>query len=255
MPIVPVSGTDVYYLATGTGLPVLLIHGSGADHTLWGHQVGALRHQHAVAALDLNGHGKSPRRAGDGLRTYTEDVLAVIDELGEPAVVVGHSLGGAVALTVALESPHVLRGLGLVGTGARLRVHPEILSRVDRDITDAVDFITDWAFSQRPAAEMRGKARTRMLQNGRETLKRDFRTCDAFDMMDRLSEIRLRTLVLTGQADQLTPVKYAEYLRNHMPNAYLEVVEGAGHLVMLERPEAVNDAIRGLCRQVGQGGS
>jgi len=62
--------------------------------------------------------------------------------------------------------------------------------------------------------------------------------------MGRLGEIGVPTLVVVGQEDKLTPVKYSRYLQQHIPEATLEVIEGAGHMVMLERPEALNDAIR-----------
>lgn len=248
MPTVQTDGSEVYYARAGEGPPLLFVHGSGADHTLWGRQLDSLVDEYTVAALDLNGHGRSPVRdgEGDGLCTYTRDVLAVLDALGQPAVVLGHSLGGAVALSVALERPATLRlrALGLIGTGAKLRVHPDILRLIDEDFEGAVDLILGWAFAPNPPAEFYRRAKEQMLRNGQAALRRDFRTCDAFDVMDRLEAIEVPALVAVGREDKLTPVKYAEYLRDHISGATLEVVEGAGHMVMLERPEALDAAIR-----------
>ena len=67
--------------------------------------------------------------------------------------------------------------------------------------------------------------------------------CDAFNVMDRLGEIRCPTLAICGTADRLTPPKYSTYLRDNIPGAQLVLVEGAGHMVMLEQPEAVSQAI------------
>jgi pimeloyl-ACP methyl ester carboxylesterase len=244
MPTAQADGSEVYYALAGHGPILLFVHGSGADHTLWGHQLDSLVDEYTVAALDLNGHGRSPAREGDGLFTYTRDVLAVMDALGEPAVVLGHSLGGAVALSVALEGPANLRALGLIGTGAKLRVHPDILRLIDEDFPRAVDLILGWAFAPNPPEEFYKRAKEQMLRNGQDALRRDFRTCDAFDVRDRLQEIEVPTLVAVGREDKLTPVKYSEYLRDHISAATLEVVEGAGHMVMLERPEALDAAIR-----------
>lgn len=247
MPTVSINGSEVYYARAGEGPPVLFVHGSGGDHTIWGHQLEGLKDAFTVAALDLNGHGKSPRREGDGLRLYTEDALSVLSALAEevgPVVLLGHSLGGAVALNVALQKPPGLRALGLIGTGAKLRVHPDILRAIDEDLERAVEQILRWAFAPNPPAELYQRAKEQMLRNGQAALSRDFRTCDAFDVMDRLGEIEVPTLVVVGREDKLTPVKYSEYLRDRIPSAILEVIEGAGHMVMVERPEALNEAIR-----------
>lgn len=250
MPSVKVGDSEVYYLLGGLGKPIVFVHGSGADHTLWGQQFQALRDEFSVAALDLNGHGRSPLREGDGLVTYTEDVLAVIEALKEPVFLVGHSLGGAIVLNVALQDSEGLRAIGLVGTGAKLRVHPDILMKIDEDFEGAVDLILGWAFRPEPPAEIYQKAREQMLQNGQVILKRDFTTCDRFDVMEKLGEVEVPALVVCGQDDKLTPVKYSEYLRDHLGNARLEVIEGAGHMVMLERPEELNRLLRQFAREL-----
>lgn len=244
MATVDVRGTPVYFLRGGSGRPLLFVHGSGGDHMLWGHQFQGLKRTYTIAALDLNGHGRSFRRAGDGLKTYTEDVLAIMDAMGEPVVIMGHSLGGAVVLNVALREPRLLRGIGLIGTGAKLRVHPDILSAIERDFETAVDLILSWAFSDAPSDDVYQKTRQRMLDNGRQALLRDFQTCDRFDVRERLGEIDVPALVVCGRQDRLTPVKYAEYLHDRLAHSYLEVIEGAGHNVMLQRPEELNAAIR-----------
>ncbi len=247
MPTVSVNDAEIYYAKAGSGPPLLFVHGSGGDHTIWGYQLEGLKDAFTVAALDLNGHGRSPRREGDGLSLYTEDVLSVLDALAEehgPAVLLGHSLGGAVALHAALQKPKGLRALGLIGTGAKLRVHPDILRAIDEDFERAVEQILQWAFAPDPPSDLYQRAKEQMLRNGQAALSRDFRTCDAFDVMDRLGDVEVPALVVVGREDRLTPVKYSEYLRDRIEGAILEVIEGAGHMVMVERPEALNGAIR-----------
>lgn len=251
MPTITVSQTELYFARAGQGQPALLfLHGAGGDHTVWGEQLRELAQDFSVAALDLNGHGRSPARAGDGLQTYVEDVLAVLQALTMPTVVVGHSMGGAIALTVALQRPKNLVGLGLVGTGARLKVHPQIVELCQTDFERAVELVVSWAFAEHVDPVLKDKAREQMFRNGQEALSRDFASCSTFDVMNRLSEISVPTMVICGREDKLTPVKYSEYLKQNIPNAQLHIVERAGHMVMLEQPGAVTHALREFCRQL-----
>lgn len=258
MPTIEIDKGKLYFALSGRGAQdILLVHGSGGDHTVWSYQVKGLRESFSVAAIDLNGHGRSSftQRAGtswegDGLKTYTEDVLAVLERLSPDTFLVGHSLGGAVVLNVALHYPYMVgypksghKGIGLIGTGARLRVLPKILELVEQDFTAAVDLILGWAFKESPRPELLAKAKAQMERNGQRALLRDLLACDSFNVLGELEKIEVPALIICGREDRLTPVKYAQYLRDHIPHATLEVIEGAGHMVMLERPQEVNRAI------------
>jgi len=243
MPNISIKNEKIYCDLSGAGpLAVLLIHGSGEDHTLWDGQRPALESHFAVAALDLNGHGQSPARAGDGLSTYTEDVLAVLADMNQPAVVMGHSLGGAVALNVVLQRPERLAAIGLIGSGARLRVLPALLKLIQDDFEGAVDYLLGLMF-HRSLPEVVQRSRAMMLRNGQQALLRDFLTCDAFDVMAHLSEIKVPTWVAVAEQDQMTPVKYAGYLAAHLSASKLDVIPQAGHKLMLEQPVAFNQAL------------
>jgi pimeloyl-ACP methyl ester carboxylesterase len=245
MPTVLVEGLPIYYVRRSHGRPLLFIHGSGADHTLWGVQLHRLK-MFQVSALDLNGHGQSPLRPSeDALGSYVADTVAVLNELGPQApFLAGHSLGGAVALSIALQHPEKIGALILIGTGAKLRVLPELLQTIQTDFKAAVDLVVQMAFSISAPTKFRTQAREQMLRNGPEALYRDFSGCDGFDVMARLGEISVPTLVICGREDRMTPVKYAEFLRDHIPNAQLQVIDGAGHMVMREAAEPVNQVIK-----------
>ena len=243
MPKVLVENSPVYYAQLGRGRPLLFVHGSGADHTLWGGQLQGLKGQFSVGALDLNGHGQSPPRPGDDLTSYVADVAGVLADLGDQTVLAGHSLGSAVALSVALEHPELIGGLILIGAGARLRVLPELLQAIADDFPAAVDSIVKLAFSAAAREPERRQARDQMLRNGQAALYRDFSACDRFNLMAQLERIKVPTLIICGREDRLTPVKYAEYLRDHLPDAQLHIIEKAGHMVMLEAAEPLNRLI------------
>jgi pimeloyl-ACP methyl ester carboxylesterase len=198
-----------------------------------------------VYTLDLPGHGRSK---GDGCQTidcYAEVVLAFLDAVNvDRAMVVGHSMGGAIAQTLALQADERILSVVLVGTGARLRVARAILEGIRDDFEQAIDLITGYAWSPDADKSLKRLGREALLQTGSRVLLGDFVACDRFDVMAALPEIKVPTLVITGTADRLTPVKYARYLAKHIPDARLVTVEGAGHMVMLERPEQVADAVR-----------
>ncbi|MBI1742393.1 alpha/beta hydrolase [Candidatus Acetothermia bacterium] len=250
MPRAKVDGSEVYCSMNGSGRSILFVHGSGCDHSLWEFQTQDLQKNFSVAAIDLNGHGLSAQREGDAMETYVDDVLAVIETLNEPVFLVGHSLGSAIVQTVALKKPKNLAGLGLIGAGAKLRVHPQILEMIDSDFPKAVELILNWSFLQPAKPELMQRAREQMLRNGQAVLGRDLRACDGFNMMDRLSEIAVPTLIVCGRHDQLTPVKYSEYLKSQLARSELQIIESVGHRVMEEKPTEFNRVLCNFAQSV-----
>ena len=206
-----------------------------------------------VYALDLPGHGKSSGPATASIDGYVDSVQGWMEHsLDRPALVAGHSLGGAITLALARRAPEKLAGIALVGSGARLRVHPTILSGSESPATypSVVDQIMEWAFSPQAAPRLVELARRRMLEVPPAVLNADFQACDAFDMMDQLEQIKLPALIVCGSEDRLTPLKYSDFMASHLPAAALEVVPGAGHMVMLEQPVVVAAALAGFLARV-----
>ncbi|MBN1811090.1 MAG: alpha/beta hydrolase [Anaerolineae bacterium] len=223
---------------------LVLIHGAGGSRLDWPPELRRLGQARlpgaTVYTLDLPGHGRSSGKGRDAIEDYAADVVAFLDAVGiERAVVVGHSMGGAIALTMALDSPERVAGIVLIATGARLRVAPSILERVPTDFEAALDIITRYAWAPEASSQLVDLGRERLREAGPDVLLGDLTACDRFDVMERLGEIAVPTLVVAGSADQLAPVKYARHLAKHIPEARLAIIEGAGHMVMLERPAEV----------------
>jgi len=247
---------------------LLFIHGAGGNNRFWAHQFRALEGVNAYA-LDLPGHGRSEGRGFKTIPAYRGFLSSFLEALAlEKAILVGHSMGGAIALDFALRHPTrtdklspglapklsspiwgdslSTEGLILVGTGARLRVAPAILSGILADFDAAVDLICEWSYGPSAPEGLMRQGRRQMRQTPREVLYGDFAACDAFDVMADLNRINCPTLVICGTQDRLTPPKYSAHLRDHIPGAELVLVEGAGHMVMLERPEEVIRAMEGF---------
>ena len=258
MPTIGIHGQEIYYAhhRGPAGAPaVLLIHGAGGSRLNW---PPALRRLPGVAVYvpDLPGHGRSEgpgRRSVAAYADVIEGLLAQVE--AQEVVVVGHSLGGAIAQTLALRGLPRLAGLVLLATGARLPVSERILESPPEAFPEIVDFMVKYGWAPQTPAEMKDLARDFLMQNNPATLQGDFVACDRFDIRGELGQIRVPTLVIGGTADRMTPLKFSAYLADQIPEARLVTVEGGGHMVALEQPGAVADPVRTFVEEVaGKGG-
>jgi pimeloyl-ACP methyl ester carboxylesterase len=221
-------------------MKLIFLHGSGGCKESWQHQV---RFFEDADAIDLPGHPEGEPCAS--IEGYVEWLRVYIREQGYGNVVlVGHSLGGAIAFLYALEHPGELDGIVSLGSGARLRVNPVYLEGLERAIAKPELFLdvqnTDKELIDPELAEI---LKRRGMENGPAVMLNDLRACDAFDVMDRVSQIETPTLAICGSRDIMTPPKYSHYLVEKMPNARVVVVDGGTHMVFAEMPREVNAAI------------
>lgn len=222
----------------GEGPPIVLVHGAGANGEVWT-DLGARLSGFDVAAPSLPGRGASEGAAFEVASDAAKWLDGVLGALGgPPAIVLGHSYGGAVAIELALSSARVA-GLVLVSTGARLRVHPSILQAAAQAMKTSVPFSARFAFraAADPAALDRYEAS--IAKTPASAVLADWRACDGFDRLGQLDELRVPCLVVGGVDDVLTPPKYPRYLAEHLPRAQLELVPEAGHMLPWERPDAL----------------
>ncbi len=224
---------------------LVLIHGSGGNAQRWNYQVAHFtRKGFQVIAVDLPGHGRSPGPGRREISAYADDVEALLkDKRAERPVIVGHSMGGAIALTMALRNPQAYAGLVLVGTGARLRVLPAIFDAIRKNFDAATELMAKNIYSSTASAAQLRRAIKQLREVDPDVLYGDFEACDHFDVMGEVGRITTPTLVVVGGEDVMTPVKYAEYLRANMPNATMEIIDNAGHVVMIEQPDKFNAAV------------
>ncbi|WP_276279080.1 alpha/beta fold hydrolase [Halorussus caseinilyticus] len=239
----------------GEGSPLLAVHGSGGTHEVWKSQLGRLASRRPVVALDLSGHGDSEDFEADPgwetISAYADDVLAVADET-DADVLVGNSLGGAIALHVAIERDHDFEALVLAGTGAKLPVLDDLRGWLESDFERAVEFLhgPDRLFHDADSRYVQLSTET-MRAVGQRVTRRDFETCHVFDVRDRLGDVGVPTLALVGEYDHLTPPEYHEQLAEAVPDGRYREVLGAAHLAMLEEPEGFNAAIVDFLDETG----
>ena len=218
----------------GFSVKLIFIHGSGGCKEVWHYQI---RHFPEADAVALPGHtcGK-PCTSVD---SYVEWLRGYIHDAGYTDVVLaGHSLGGAIAQLYALKYPEDLRGLILIGSGARLRVgtmYLKMLEQAKRNRSKFEDFFhKSYEFIE---PELRGVLQRKALEGDPAVLLNDMLCCDRFDIMDRVHEIKLPTLALCGSEDVMTPPKYTKYLANKIEGARNVIIEGALIWSSLNSPE------------------
>ena len=262
---VTVDGTAVHYLHTGpTTLPdappalergrlFLLVHAAGSNAGLWRRQLEAAGRDHSALAPDLPGHGRSSGIEGlPTVEAYADFVLAFVRTLRlRPFVLVGRSMGGAVALALAAGHPELVQGLVLVCTAARFALAPETIAGC-RDVMRGrlpQQFTTE-AFSPATGMEILREAWTEQVKTDPRVRYTDLLVCQAFDGRPLLGRIRTPTLVVAGADDRVTPVACAEELARGIPGARLEVLPQAGHQAPLEQVDAFNRLVVGFAETV-----
>lgn len=246
MPFVETAYGALFYAQRGLPTPALVtIHGAGGSHQHWGLQLQALRHGVRVIGLDLPGHGRSPGPGRSSVDDYCRVLLAALDALGlEHVVLAGHSMGGAIALAIALTTPERVTGLVLVGTGARLPVMPALFAHLERDPALAARLVVERAYARSADPALRAAGEIFFTQVDPQVFRGDLLACAAFDVMGHLNAIHCPTLVICGEEDRITPPKFSRYLRDSIAGSELVMVPDAGHMVQIEQPGLVSEAMR-----------
>jgi pimeloyl-ACP methyl ester carboxylesterase len=229
-------------------MKLIFIHGSGAYGGIWRYQTDYFPDSHAV---NLPGHPngqilRSIEECVDWLRKY-------IKGRGyEDVVLTGHSMGGAIALMYGLKHPQELKGIIIISSGARLRVHPRYLTPLEEAIQGNLQ---EWyqALERTHRLTLEDYKRAVIEQQkaiGPVVMLNDYLCCDQFDLMDKVQEIKLPALIICGELDSETPVKYANYLGAKLTNSQVVIIPQATHLAFAEKPEAVNKAIEDFINRI-----
>lgn len=253
MPYVSVRGLRIGYVEgenTRKSRPtILMVHGAGQSLATWEYQVDTFKNHPRFNLLipDLPGHGTSQ---GSGCRTigeYTGFLKDFSDTLGlDRLILVGHSMGGGIAQVFAIDYPERVYACVLVGTGARLRVARETLLAVKNNYEVFCEVAPTRSFADSSPEELKIKFKESLKRTPQEISYLDLMACDEFDITDEVGTIKAPTLIVSGEEDVLTPVKYGEFLNRKIQGSRLYVIKGAGHFMMQEKPDEFNRVLLGF---------
>ena len=253
----PVESGVYYFFHEPDGAsppPIVLIHGAGGSHLSWPPELRRLPNRD-VYSIDLPGHGKSEGHGEQTLGGYADRVAEWMDSLRLfRAFVVGHSMGGGIALELALRYPHRTAGLCLIGAGARLPIPEDLMAYAANPATypSALEILRRMSFGPKMPANLADLVIRRLGEVRPSVVCNDLQACAQFDFTEKLPEVRRPVLVVCGSEDQMAPLRLSQFLASKLENAELRVIPGGGHMLMLEKgaelAEIVSEYLRGMAR-------
>ena len=258
MPTTTTPAGPIHWTQKGEGAPLVLLHGLGGDIGFWNAEVEELSNDYRTIAIDLRGSGATPATpGGHSMNDLADDIAAMLDDLAlDRAHVVGFSMGGCAAQAFALRYPDRVDRLVLASTFAVMNAQARLfLDAVagsyarTASAKEMFELICPWLFS---IPFLANPENIGYLRYGDETIDTAemqawtnlYAAQQHFDSRGQLDAIDAPTLIVAGRDDCLVSLHDAEYLRGHIPNAHLAVIEKSGHLTNVEQPAAFLSAIR-----------
>ena len=244
----PVTAGIYYTLYEGgsqLNKPAVLIHGAGSNSKLWPAELRRLPGR-TVYTLDLPGHGRSESPGGQSAAVFTAALVEFMAALGlYRAFFIGHDLGGAAALQLALDFPEHVMGIACLSSGAFFNLPAEFLGELSAPsstsaaqhwLSERLRGVRPLSTAERDLFSLQPSARTSVLYN-------DWLACARFDLRSQLSQIQVPAYIACGAQDRLTPPALSRYLADGLPAARLEIIPASGHLLPLEQPVRLADSL------------
>ncbi|MDP1734854.1 MAG: alpha/beta hydrolase [Sulfuritalea sp.] len=276
---IEINGESAYAYTGGkpfdAALPcVVFIHGAQNDHSVWGLQSRWFAHHgFSVLAVDLPGHGRSAgkplpsiedladwielllEKVGAGSALHTGDSASRAGNTAKTVYLVGHSMGSLTALECAARHPARIARIALIGTAVPMPVSDALLGAAKDREPKAIAMINAWSHSPRgtiggntvPGMWLLGASRRLMERQKPGVLHNDLAACNAYTRgMEAAAALTCPVLIISGKRDMMTNPKAATKLAAAIKDVKHKSLDGAGHALMAEQPDAVLDALRGF---------
>lgn len=249
MPVIRIDGVDCHYTEAGQGPALVLIHGLGASQADWFTQIPALSPHYRCIAPDLTGHGDSAPHGPYAIFAQAERLLKLLEALNVPtAHVLGHSMGGAVAQSMAMVAPGRVQSLTICNSTAGFRptTPKKLIEAVSRltlvgalGVKPLAGLIAFRLFPHADQVELRRTMRAHFADGSRRVYLSSLLALGLWSVWHRLSDIRCPTLVIAAEHDYF-PLSETQRLVDGIPGAVLNVFEGSRHGTPMDRAEAFN---------------
>ncbi len=252
---ISIHDISIHYTDEGKGPPLLFVHGFPLSKNSWKHQIEALRSEFRVIAPDLRGFGESEAGAGAAtMEQFAEDLHALLKHLDTgPVVLIGHSMGGYIALAFARMFPQMLRGLVLVATrpgadtpegAAKRRATAEkVRESGPQTVIDAM--VPKMLSPKNQDPKLLESVRELMTRSSREgVIGALLGMAQRSDSSDVLAKISAPSLVITGADDVLIPAAESTKMAQAIPDAQVEILPQSGHLLFFEKPVEFNRLLK-----------
>ena len=249
MPSIKSNGIDTYYERHGQGPGMLLIHGLGNDSREWGPLIEKLEGGLTLISYDMRGSGRSSAPKGKyTMEELARDAAGLLEEVAEaPIDVLGFSMGGCVAMQLALDRPDLVGRLVLVSTLPSWHgPYPpcEALNKLfhrtdacEELLSDVYEAIFGGTYRKRvPAKEYVAERMNDEFPQAVDAYLGQLAALESFDVRERVSSISAETLIVAGSDDHVVPLDNSRWLNDKIPNSRLEILEGAGHMIPVEMP-------------------
>lgn len=227
---------------------LIFIHGSGGNHSIWSHQYGRLSKNYNIIAVNLPGHGHSGGKGEKNVESYCEWVNKLLDVLKvKKVILVGHSLGSAIALQFAIEYSGKITGIVCMGGGVKMPVNSFFLDFLKTNPAELPEDVTGMISKFSLAKENRPKffapLQKSISESKVDVLYGDLTACNDLDLTQAANKINVPALIVCGAEDKMTPPDLSRALAAGISKSKLEIIEGAGHMVMIEKPDEFNQVL------------
>jgi pimeloyl-ACP methyl ester carboxylesterase len=243
------------YTLEGSGQPILLIHGVGADLRSWDVVCQDLSGEFSLLRMDLRGHGQSgPIRAPYSIEKFASDAIAVMDAAGiGKAHLAGFSLGGLIGQFLAIDWPDRFEKIALISAvaGRTAEERSKVASRLGVIREKGIEAVTGaarerWFTEDFVRANPRAIERriTELLANDKDSYLEAYRVFGETELVDQLHKIRHSTLVMTGENDQGSNTRMARTMKDKIVDAELIILPHLKHSVLVEAPHEISRHLR-----------
>jgi pimeloyl-ACP methyl ester carboxylesterase len=246
-----VDGLKTHYEDHGSGTCICLIHGAQGTVEGFDGMVAVLKKNYRVITPSLPGRSGSDHMTGDvTIKRYSDHVAHLLTKLGiKNTVLIGSSMGGLVTLSFCFDHPDMTLALVLIDSGAKIPTDERIVKLFEDDCEGTTRLAASLGYSKKTPKSVIQEALRYNLAVPKDTVLKDFTATGNFDASSRLHEIKVPTLVVRGSDDILTPPSMTEFLKEGIRGSTVEIIQGAGHSIVVEKPIELSEAITKFLRK------